>query len=90
MSFIDKDLDRRFPSLKWKGYDKSFTFVQRMTICMHCLDKQKVREAIKKARISSMTHKCPKCNELVWTTTREDVVSYIVLLQELGLDDEKK
>jgi len=52
--------------------------------------KQKVREAIKKARISSMTHKCPKCHELVWTTTREEVVSYIVLLRELCLDDEVK
>jgi len=50
----------------------------------------KVREAIKKARISSMTHKCPKCHELVWTTTREEVVSYIVLLRELCLDDEVK
>ena len=89
-----------FPKLKFSYYtqkmikDRTFTtntlFVRYVDIKKFCLDKQKVREAIKKARISSMTHKCPKCHELVWTTTREEVVSYIVLLRELCLDDEVK
>ena len=64
--------------------------LEKLNYLTDFISKHKVREAIKKARISSMTHKCPKCHELVWTTTREEVVSYIVLLRELCLDDEVK
>ena len=48
-----------------------------------CLDKQRVREAIERARMSTVYQKCLECNALVRTV--QNVLEEDTLLRELGL-----